>query len=364
MEDRRKQFSVAVVVLATPIIVGLLLATSSDLAWSPFSSQYQIELLVDQAPGVAPKTPVRRRGVLIGRVQSVEDTDEGALITLNINEGKLVKSNESARIQTSLIGDAIIEFSPFATAVNAQPVAAGQRVQGTYNPTAIDLIANLQGDLKDTIQALGAAGDEVSKLARTMNDIAGDQDVERLSQLVDSTETAMSRFGTVMADVEDVIGDEDFKRDLKEGLAAMPSLVSDMEEIMRALENALTSADQNLKNLEGFTKPLGERGDLIVEKMEGSVDNLSELLGEIALLAKSLNSDKGTIGKLTSDTELYDQILYTTHQVNKLLANVEMMTRRLRPILDDVRVFTDKIARDPSRIARGIIPKNRELPIK
>ena len=59
MEDRRKQFSVAVVVLATPIIVGLLLAFSSDLAWSPFSSQYQIKLLVDQAPGVAPKTPVR-----------------------------------------------------------------------------------------------------------------------------------------------------------------------------------------------------------------------------------------------------------------------------------------------------------------
>lgn len=364
MEDRRKQFSVAVVVLATPIIVGLLLATSSDLAWSPFSSQYQIELLVDQAPGVAPKTPVRRRGVLIGRVQSVQDTDQGALITLNINEGKSIKSNESARIQTSLIGDAVIEFAPYVRAVNAPPVAAGQRVQGTYNPTPLDLIANLQGDLKETIQALGSAGDEVAKLARTMNEIAGDQDIERLSKLVDSTETAMSRFGSVMGDVEDVIGDEAFKRDLKEGLAGLPSLVSDVEQIMKALEGALTSADQNLKNLEGFTKPLGDRGDLIVQRIEGSVDNLSELLGEIALLAKTLNSDKGTIGKLTKDTELYDQILLTTHQVNKLLANIEMMSRRLRPILDDVRVFTDKIARDPSRIARGIVPKNRELPIK
>lgn len=364
MEDRRKQFSVAVVVLATPIIVGLLVAFSSDLAWSPFANQYQIKLLVDQAPGVVPKTPVRRRGVLIGRVESVEDSDQGAVITLNINEGKSIKSNEGARIQTSLIGDAVIEFSPVAPAVDPQPVAPDSVVRGTYNPTPLDLLGNLQGDLKDTIMALGNAGDEVAKLARTMNDIAGDQDIERLSKLVDSTEVAMSRFGSVMADVEDVIGDEEFKRDLKEGLAALPSLVADTEQILKALEGALVSADENLKNLQGFTKPLGERGNLIVENLEGSVDSLSELLGEVALLAKTLNSSEGTIGKLTRDTELYDQILLTTHQVNKLLSNIEMMSRRLRPILDDVRVFTDKIARDPSRIARGIVPKNRELPIK
>ena len=364
MEDRRKQFSVAVVVLATPIIVGLLVAFSSDVAWSPFSNQYQIKLLVDQAPGVAPKTPVRRRGVLIGRVHSVEDTDQGAVITLNINEGKSIKENEGARIQTSLIGDAVIEFSPVAPAVDPQPVPPDAVVRGTYNPTPLDLLANLQGDLKETIMALGDAGDEVAKLARTMNEIAGDQDIERLSKLVESTELAMSRFGSVMEDVEDVIGDEEFKRDLKEGLAALPSLVSDSEEILRALENALTSADQNLKNLEGFTKPLGERGNQIVENIEGSVDSLSESLGEVALLAKSLNSGEGTIGKLTRDRELYDQILMAVQQVNQLIANVEMMSRRLRPIIDDVRVFTDKIARDPSRIARGIIPKNRELPIK
>ena len=69
-------------------------------------------MLVDQAPGVAPDTPVRRRGLPIGRVASVEDTDDGALITLNIDDGKVIKSNEVGRIQSSLVGDAIIEFVP------------------------------------------------------------------------------------------------------------------------------------------------------------------------------------------------------------------------------------------------------------
>ena len=364
MEDRRKQFSVAVVVVATPIIVVLLLVMSSDFSWSPFREQYQLRLLVDQAPGVAANTPVRRRGVLIGRVGGVEDTDDGALITLNIDQGKALKTNEAARIQTSLIGDAVIEFAPVAPAAGAQLVPPESTVPGTYNPTPLDLIANLQGDLKETIVSLGRAGDEVATLANTLNRVTGEQDTERLARLVQNTEEAMAKFAAVMTDVEDIIGDEEFKRDLKQGLAAMPTLVEDSKAILEALEGALASAGQNLENLEGITGPLGERGPEIVESLEGSVDNLSELLGEVALLAKNFTNSKGTLGALMSDRELYDQLIMATQQVNQLISNIEMMSRRLRPILDDVRVFTDKIARDPSRVARGIIPRNRELPVK
>ena len=364
MEDRRKQFSVATVVMATPIIVVLLLVMSSDFSWSPFREQYQIQLLVDQAPGVAPNTPVRRRGVLIGRVGDVQDTDQGAVITLNIDEGKAVKTNEAARIQTSLIGDAVIEFAAVAPAVGAQPVQPQSVVPGTYNPTPLDLIANLQGDLKQTIVSLGSAGDEVAKLAATLNQVTGEQDTERLARLVENTELAMARFSAVMGDVEDIIGDEAFKQDLKQGLAAMPTLVEDSKAILEALEGALDSAGENLKNLEGITGPLGERGPEIVDSLENSVDNLSELLGEVALLAKSFSNNDGSVGKLLRDKELYNELLMAVRQVNQLVSNVEMMSRRLRPILDDVRVFTDKIARDPSRVARGIIPRNRELPVK
>ena len=364
MEDRTKQFRVGVVVFATPIIVTLLVLMNSDISWSPFRSQYQVEVLVDQAPGVQPDTPVRRRGVLIGRVAEVEDTDEGALITLNIDESKQIKTNEAARIQTSLIGDAVIDFAPVLPVEDAQPVVPGSRIRGTYNPTPLDLLANLQGDLRETIVSLGRAGDEVATLAQRMNQVMGEQDVERLSRLADSAEVAMVRFSEAMDNVNDIIGDEQLKQNLKEGLAQLPSLTADMQEIMVALEGALTSADENLKNLQGFTDPFGERGPVIVQSIEDGVGNLSELLGEGALLAKSLNSSEGTFGKLTRDRELYDQILMTTRQVSQLVANLEMMSRRLRPILDDVRVFTDKIARDPARIGRGIIPRNRETPIK
>ena len=212
MEDRTKQFRVGVVVFATMIITMLLILMNSDFSWSPFRSQYQLKLLVDQAPGVVPGTPVRRRGVLIGRVAEVQDTDEGALITMNIDEGKQIKTNETARIQTSLIGDAVIEFAPVAPVEGAQPVKPGSIIRGTYNPTPLDLIANLQGDLKETLIALGRAGDEVAMLAERMNQVLGGEDVDRLNRLAASAETAIDSFAAAMDNVNDIIGDEEFKQ--------------------------------------------------------------------------------------------------------------------------------------------------------
>jgi ABC-type transporter Mla subunit MlaD len=163
MNERTKQFRVGVVVFAMIITTTILILWNSDFSALPFRSKYQVKLLVDQAPGVAANTPVRRRGLPIGRVDSVEDTDDGALITLNIDADKQIKSNESGRIQSSLVGDAIIEFVPTRSPVGAQPVPPDAVVRGIYAPNPMDLIATLQGDLRQTIVSLGNAGEEVAR---------------------------------------------------------------------------------------------------------------------------------------------------------------------------------------------------------
>ncbi len=371
MEDRSKQFRVGVVVVTTLLVTALLVAMTSDFSWSPFRQRYQLQVLVDQAPGVAPETPVRRRGILIGRVADVVDTDEGALITVEIEENKHVKTNEIVRIQTSLIGDAVLEFTPAGPPANAQIVQPGMGpVRGMYNPSPLDLVANLQGDLKQTIQALGQAGGEVAILAERLNQVLGGQDIERLDRLFVSAETALNNIGSVMANLDDVLGDEQFKAELKSGLAELPGLVSEAKVIAEALERAVTSADQNLINLQGLTEPLGERGPEITDAIETGVDNLSELLGEAALLAKNINSSDGTIGKLIYDDQLYQQLASTIGQASgtmsdlRMLINDPLLQRRLRQILDDLRIFSDKIARDPARVARGFIPRNREVPLQ
>jgi len=361
MSDRTKRFWVGIVVFATILISAILIVMNSDVSWAPFSEKYQLKLLVDQAPGVVPNTPVRRRGIVIGRVVDVIDTDDGAEITINIDEGKGVKSNDIARVQASLFGDAVIEFVHGPPTKEATVIPPGSTVQGFHNPNPMELMANLQGDLKQTIVSLGRAGDEVAGLAGRLNAVLGGQDVERLSRLVETMESGMVQFSITMGNLNEILGDEEFIEQLKEGLAQLPSVVSDARAIMGGLERAVKSADENLVNLQGLTGPLGERGDEIVGSLEQSALNLQELLGQVALFTKSINTSEGTIGMLIHDRALYDQLAKTMIDVTgavsdarRLIANVEFMSRKLRPILDDVRTITDKVARDPARILRGV----------
>lgn len=371
MDERKKQFRVGVVVFATAIITVVLILTSSDFSWSPFRSQYQLQVLVDQAPGVAPDTPVRRRGILIGRVDSVTDTDLGALITLNIDGGKEVKTNEVPRIQTSLIGDAVIDFSPAGPAANAVVVKpGGPPLRGVFVPSPLDLLSNMQGDLKIAIQSLGEAGQQVAQLAEKLNTVLGDTDMERLKNVMDSADAALTNFGRVMADIEDITGDEQFKADLRQGLSQLPQVVNDAREILAILERTLASADKNLQNLQGFTGPLGERGPDLVNRLELSITNLSEVFAEASLLAKSINNSEGTVGRLIRERELYDRLDNTVLEAQAAIRDVRIMINdnhlriKIRQILDDIATFTDKIARDPARVVRGIVPGNREMPIK
>ena len=107
------------------------------------------------------------------------------------------------------------------------------------------------------------------------------------------------------------------------------------------------------------------------------MDNLSELLGEIALLAKNLNSKDGTIGKLIHDDKLYRELAGVVSKASTAvgqatgaitdvrgLINDRQLNWRVRQIIDNVAAFAQKIAQDPGRIARGVLPRNRELPIK
>jgi phospholipid/cholesterol/gamma-HCH transport system substrate-binding protein len=137
---------------------------------------------------------------------------------------------------------------------------------------------------------------------------------------------------------------------------------------MEALEGAVGSADENLKNLQGLTGPLGNRGTVIVANLEQAVRNLEDLLGQVALLTRNLNTSEGTIGLLIRERQLYDQLNATIGQAQATIADARgiisdpEVSRRIKQILYNAWVFSDKIARDPARLARGVV--DRETPIK
>lgn len=352
MNDRVVALRVGLVLLAAGFITGFLVILLGE-GKTLFTNRYTVHIKFPQAPGVAVDTPIRKDGVLIGRVTAVELRDEGGVvISARIDSGRKIFKDEVCRIATSsLLGDSVLEFFP-STERNQphEPYQDGDFLgDGIVAADPIRVLTNLEGDVRKAILSFQAAADNVSSLSTRLQSSFG-PDNDQLPRLMQKTELALDQFQRTMGTVEGVIGDPDLTERLKEGLRDFPQTMKELQSTMVAARQTMDGfkgvqekAERNLDNIERFTKPLGDRGDELVGNVNNILKNVDTMTSTVADLADRIRGADGSLAKLIRDDELYDKIYATVDNLNDV-------SRRLRPILDDVRVFTDKIATDPRQL--------------
>jgi len=130
MSDRVMQFRVGVVVLATAIIAGILIVLFGDLP-SLVQATYPVRMSFTDARGIADGTPVRKNGILVGRVSSVSLDERGGVnVVADIDSYVPVYRDEQPRIATTLLGDAEIQLVPGVIRPPRQKVAADEVLTG------------------------------------------------------------------------------------------------------------------------------------------------------------------------------------------------------------------------------------------
>ena len=129
--------------------------------------------------------------------------------------------------------------------------------------------------------------------------------------------------------------------------------MAETRQVIENLNKVATRADTNLRNIEGLTEPLGEQGQRLADAVESGVENIDTILAQLVSFTESINTQDGSLGQLIHNRELYDRLSTAAN-------NIEFLSRRLRPIVEDARVFTDKIARDPGRLGiKGALDRSR-----
>lgn len=350
MDERTLQIRVGVVVLTAAIIAFLLVLFFGERKTLFFESQKTVYLKFPTAPGVTAQTPVRKNGILIGRVTDVQLLDEGGVVlTAQLNNRFKVRRDEAVRISTaSLLGDAVLEFVPSNVAgASTEEIADGEYIaDGLVASDPLRVLVGLEDKLGGAIRSIEGAGNEVTVLARNLNTIVGNNQ-EQFQRVILKSEQAMDRFRSAMTTVDELVGDPAVRQQLKQALSGVPQLMvearstlEDARATLQGFQQMSQRANANLENLERFTKPLAERGDQLVLAMESSVTNIDELLSQLVQFGEALNNREGTLGQLLHDRELYDRLQRT-------VGNVEEASRQLRPIMNDVRILTDKLSTDP-----------------
>jgi phospholipid/cholesterol/gamma-HCH transport system substrate-binding protein len=354
MSDRVMQFRVGVMVLATAIIAGILIVLFGDLP-SLVQGTYPLKMSFSDARGVAGGTPVRKNGILVGRVSSVMlDERGGVSVVADIDSHVPMYKDEVPRISSTILGDAEIQLVPGQVTPPRQRLAANDVLVGAVSRDPLEIFSALEPKLASTLDSLAQASESVQKLSVNIDRVFAGGD-DRFEKMIRKTDAALDSFSTAMDNINAVMGNAETREDILNTIAALPEVVADLRKTVQGVSVTVDTADRNLRNLEGLTKPLGDRGSEMVAQIDRTIGRLDETLQQAAMFTKALNQSEGTLGKLVRDPKVYEDLAAAAATVNKL-------TKELRPIVDDVRVFTDKIARHPEQLGvRGAIDRRPGL---
>ena len=379
MDERVLKFRLGVVVL-TASIVSAILIMMFGAAPDFTGTYYELNIEFPAAPGVGGNSPVLKSGVPIGRVTDVDLQDDGGvLLKMRINSDYKLQQSEICRIRIGSIvtGDAVLEFvasnrsqllKNFDLDANGQlsqqeAAKAQQLLQdgdylrtGTVAEDPLQVIMNMQQRMGDTFESIENAGigikraaDDFALLMDNLNQFLGSNNGQ-LQSILQKTDVALKNFGDAMAMVNDLTGDPQFKASLQQALKDLPSVfeqtkltVAQARRAMTSFESMSQSATINLNNLQSLTGPLKQQGPGLVQNIMHSIESMDQLFSQLSVFSKSLNSQHGTLGKLVHDPTLFQRL---TSAAN----NIDDASRRLRPIMADLRVFSDKLATDPRQL--------------
>jgi len=354
MNNRVIQFRVGVMVLATAIIAGILVVLFGDLP-SLVQSTYELRMNFSDARGVSTGTPVRKNGILVGRVSSVMlDERGGVSVVADIDSYVPVYRDETPKVASTILGDAEIELVAGRIVPPRQPVTSDEVLRGSVTKDPLSAFSTLEPKVTASLESLTRASDAVATLSTNLEKMFVKDNVQ-LDKTVQKLDTALETFTLTMKNVNDIVGDAQARQRLKDSINALPEVLVDLQKSVGGISSTIEAADRNLQNLEGLSKPLGERGESMVQGIDRAISRLDTVLAQAATFTQALNESQGTLGKLVRDPQVYNDLAQAAGNVNRL-------TQDLRPIIDDVRVFTDKIARHPEQLGvRGALDRRPGL---
>lgn len=350
MNERQLRFRVGLFVIFSVMSVIAMVFYFGELAamWKP---KFPVVVHFDAAPGVYPGTPVRRNGITIGVVKDVKFDEQrgGVLTVLDIDAQHRLRADAEPRIIRSLLGDSSIEFTP---GKSPDQLVGGDLLKGSAPPEPMEIIARLESSMQKSLSSLHSTSEEWRKVGQNVNSLVdtnrGDLDmvIERTAESLAEFTIAMRKAQTTLAHADSLLADPQTQQALRDTLQALPQMVAETRDTIRTVKLAVSKADSNLANLELATRPLGERTAAIATRLDNTLANLESVSQDVKMLTKLATSEEGSLQKFVTDPELYNHL-------NQTAASMAILSRNLEPVLRDLRIFSDKVARHPELMGVG-----------
>ena len=350
MNERQLEFRVGLFVIVASTLAAIMIFQFGRFRhfWEP---HYLLAIHFPSAPGVYESTPVRRNGIAVGSVREVvfEEEQGGVLVVVEIREGVRLRRDAEPRLVRSLLGDASIDFSPGGSKEFIEP---GTRLEGLTASDPMEVVTRMEATVNTAITSFTATSQEWEKVARNLNSLMQTNE-GNLNTVIAEAATSLRQFTVTMKNADrtlveanNLIADPQLQENMRRSIAALPELVEETRATISTVKTAVSKADQNLENLAAVTQPLAGHSESIVVRLDSTLKNLESLSGELNDFAQLTTKEDGTLHRFVADPELYENL-------NRSAMSLSLLLKNLDPILQDMRIFSDKVARHPELIGVG-----------
>ncbi|MDR3183086.1 MAG: MlaD family protein [Planctomycetaceae bacterium] len=386
METNRYELRIGIMVLAAIVCLVLMTVFFGKQSIVNFGSDYTIQVRFQRTPGIKRNSPVFKNGVQIGRVSKVElvDQDREVEITLLLDKKRRIYTNEECRIrQTVIMGDASLEFVKIMNfAGKVEEIDIAIPLVGSGSGDIMNGITNIEGDLSLAIQNVSAAAENLGGFIERINAALGSTEEfqerrTRVETLFNETRATMASFRQVTDGVNQYVNDKPLKDNVTKIVNELPdviersrTLVGDSAQFVQDARKFVEKGSQSLEKLSGsvetfakVSEQVGSDAPEIITSVKKTADRLSAFFDDLSVVLQTAQSSDGTIKRLMRDPALYEKLLATLDNAEKITEEADLLLRtEIRPITGNVRILTDKAARDPAVFIRNLLRK--EPPVK
>ena len=260
-----------------------------------FSNSYTYYAYYTQVGGIQPASHVMISGVKVGSVVDVklnEDPSKGVELTLSIDKQYRIPTDSKAEI-----------FSDGLMGGKAVKILYGSSSEFTPNKgtiqskESVDLMDMASTELTGLLEKVKGIMDN---LTVTLNGING-----LMAQNTETITHIMSNVDGLTGNVNSMLANE--KQHLEQAFASL-------SEFSKTLGDNASEVDAIIDNMSAFSGKLAESN--LVTEIEGVVNNLNDVLA-------SVNDKNGSIGKMLSDAELYDNLTSASNNLSVLLEDLK-----------------------------------------
>ncbi|WP_019500544.1 MlaD family protein [Pseudanabaena sp. PCC 6802] len=283
------------------------------------------------ASGLGVGSPVRFRGVQVGKVQSLQAESAGVKVSVTIDNPKLVIPRNSIieTNQSGFLNNTAIDIFPKSTSSESTAgldplsqncdrnaiICRGSTIEGTtgVNFTQVvretsqtlrklndnELLTNLNNTLKST--------DEAAKSFKTL--------AQSATRLINSFQGPVSQFSTTAESIRQAANS------IGQTASRADALMLENKERLAQTLDGISAAAKEAKALIANTRPLLEDG-----KFVANLQKLSENAAETAANLRQLSSEVNNPNTLTALRETLDSARATFANTQKITADLDELT--------------------------------------